>query len=70
MTNIIGANFSCLPNACALSRSMIQEQTGGKTQVAGVITAGLIMIVLLWIGPFFEPLPKVHSCTTPKITKV
>jgi solute carrier family 26, other len=48
-----------LPNACALSRSIIQEQTGGKTQVAGVVTSGLILIVLLWIGPFFEPLPKV-----------
>jgi solute carrier family 26, other len=58
MTNVIGANFSYLPNANALSRSIIQEQTGGKTQVAGVITAFLILIVLLWIGPFFEPLPK------------
>jgi solute carrier family 26, other len=58
VSNVVGANFACLPNACALSRSIIQEQTGGKTQVAGVVTSALILIVLLWIGPFFEPLPK------------
>lgn len=59
VSNVVGAFFSCIPISCALARSLIQEQTGGQTQVASVVSAVLILIVLLWIGPFFEFLPKV-----------
>lgn len=58
VSNMAGSLFSCIPIACSLSRSLIQEQTGGHTQIASVISAGLILIVLLWIGPFFETLPR------------
>lgn len=37
---------------------MIQEQTGGKTQITSVVSASLILVLLLWLGPFFETLPK------------
>lgn len=59
LSNIVGGMFSCVPNATSLSRSLIQDQTGGKTQVASVVSAFLILIILLWIGPFFEVLPRV-----------
>lgn len=58
MCNITASLFSCIPIACSLSRSLIQEQTGGKTQVASVVSASLILVVLLVIGPFFETLPR------------
>lgn len=58
LANITGSFFSCIPVACALSRSLIQFQTGGKTQIASVVSSGLILIVLLWIGPCFESLPR------------
>lgn len=29
LSNIVGGVFSCVPNATSLSRSLIQEQTGG-----------------------------------------
>lgn len=58
VSNIFGSFFSCIPLACSLSRSLIQEQTGGMTQIASVISASLILIILLWIGPFFETLPR------------
>lgn len=55
----MGGVFACIPNGTSLSRSLIQEQTGGKTQIASVISAFLIMCIILWIGPIFEVLPRV-----------
>nr|XP_029731389.1 solute carrier family 26 member 10-like [Aedes albopictus] len=57
-SNVFGSFFSCLPFSASLSRSMIQFTTGGKTQIASVISCGILAIVLLWVGPFFEPLPR------------
>lgn len=55
--NIVGSFFSCMPSTASLSRSMLQESVGGETQLASVISCILLMIILLWIGPFFESLP-------------
>ncbi|KYB29497.1 prestin isoform X2 [Tribolium castaneum] len=56
--NIFGSFFSCMPFTASLSRSTIQQVVGGKTQIASLVSCFLLLIVLLWIGPFFEPLPK------------
>lgn len=57
--NIFGSFFSCLPVSASLSRSAIQQATGGKTQIASLISCSILTFVLLWIGPFFEDLPRV-----------
>jgi solute carrier family 26 protein len=44
LANIVGSFFSCIPLSCALSRSIIQFQTGGKTQIASVVSAALILL--------------------------
>lgn len=44
LANIFASFFSCIPLACSLSRSLIQHQAGGKTQIASVVSAGLILI--------------------------
>ncbi|XP_021947719.1 prestin isoform X2 [Folsomia candida] len=56
-SNFVGSLFMCAPISASLSRSLIQEQVGGKSQIAGLFSCSLIVIVLLWIGPFFETLP-------------
>ncbi|XP_049782755.1 sulfate transporter-like isoform X1 [Schistocerca cancellata] len=56
--NIFGSFFSCVPFAASLSRSLIQQTVGGRTQLASVVSCLLLTLVLLVIGPFFEPLPN------------
>lgn len=56
---MFGSFFSCAPFAASLSRSVIQETVGGKTQLASLVSCTILLSVLLWIGPFFEPLPRV-----------
>ncbi|KAJ3612271.1 hypothetical protein NHX12_020547 [Muraenolepis orangiensis] len=58
VSNIFGASFKSFAASTALSRSAVQESTGGKTQVAGLLSAVIVMIVTLAIGFLLEPLPR------------
>ena len=60
-SNIMGSFFSCMPITASLSRSLVQETVGGKTQLTGLISCIILLFVMLWIGPFFEPLPRVNE---------
>lgn len=54
----MGSFFSCMPISASLSRSLIQQTVGGRTQIASIVSCLLLLIILLWIGPFFELLPR------------
>ncbi|XP_026806936.1 solute carrier family 26 member 10-like isoform X1 [Rhopalosiphum maidis] len=56
--NVVGSFFSCLPSGASPSRSASQQTVGGKTQMASIVSAAIIVVVLLWIGVVFEPLPR------------
>ncbi|XP_052282079.1 sulfate anion transporter 1-like isoform X2 [Dreissena polymorpha] len=56
--NIFSSFFSCYPYAASVSRSSVQESAGGKTQLASVVSAVMVLIVILSIGPLFESLPN------------
>ncbi|CAL1606304.1 unnamed protein product [Knipowitschia caucasica] len=58
LSNSIGACFQCYSVTSSLSRSLVQESTGGKTQVAGFISSIFVLIIVLKIGSLFEDLPK------------
>ncbi|XP_044583943.1 prestin-like [Cotesia glomerata] len=58
ISNIFGSFFSCMPVSASLSRSLIQQTVGGKTQIASIISCSILLIILLFIGPFFESLPR------------
>uniref|UniRef100_A0A3Q2Y2I6 Solute carrier family 26 member 3 n=1 Tax=Hippocampus comes TaxID=109280 RepID=A0A3Q2Y2I6_HIPCM len=58
VSNIFGASFKSFAASTALSRSAVQESTGGKTQIAGLLSAIIVMIVTLAVGFLLDPLPK------------
>uniref|UniRef100_A0A4W6F5D6 Solute carrier family 26 member 6 n=1 Tax=Lates calcarifer TaxID=8187 RepID=A0A4W6F5D6_LATCA len=58
LSNTVGGFFQCYSVTSSLSRSLVQESTGGKTQVAGVISSIIVLITVLKIGALFEDLPK------------
>ncbi|XP_075949600.1 solute carrier family 26 member 6 [Anarhichas minor] len=58
LSNSVGGIFQCFAISCSMSRTMVQESTGGKTQVAGALSAIVILFITLWIGTLFEDSPK------------
>ncbi|KAJ8257221.1 hypothetical protein GJAV_G00183210 [Gymnothorax javanicus] len=58
LSNSIGGVFQCFAISCSMSRSMVQESTGGQTQVASGLSAIVILVITLWIGELFQQLPK------------
>uniref|UniRef100_A0AAR2JCC8 STAS domain-containing protein n=1 Tax=Pygocentrus nattereri TaxID=42514 RepID=A0AAR2JCC8_PYGNA len=58
ISNIFCGCFSGFVATTALSRTAIQESTGGKTQVAGIISALMVLIVIVAVGPLLQPLQK------------
>ncbi|XP_041112241.1 chloride anion exchanger-like [Polyodon spathula] len=58
VSNIFCSSFKGFAVSTSLSRSAVQESTGGKTQIAGAISAFLAMITTVAIGFLLEPLQK------------
>uniref|UniRef100_H3CKV7 Solute carrier family 26 member 6 n=2 Tax=Tetraodon nigroviridis TaxID=99883 RepID=H3CKV7_TETNG len=58
LSNTIGGLFQCYSVTSSLSRSLVQESTGGKTQLAGVVSSIIVLVTVLKLGPLFEDLPK------------
>lgn len=58
LANIIGSFFKSFSVTGGFSRSAVNDQAGAKTGMAGVISAGLIILTLLFLTPLFYYLPK------------
>ncbi|NWR37763.1 S26A6 protein, partial [Tachuris rubrigastra] len=58
LCNFLGGFFQCFAISCSMSRSLVQETTGGNSQVAGVIASLVILVTILKIGELFYDLPK------------
>ncbi|XP_063147792.1 solute carrier family 26 member 6 [Candoia aspera] len=58
LSNIAGGFFHCYSISCSLSRSLVQESTGGQSQVATVVSSLIILAIILKIGELFRELPK------------
>ncbi|XP_059568797.1 chloride anion exchanger [Myotis daubentonii] len=58
VSNIFTGSFKGFAASTALSRSAIQESTGGKTQVAGILSALIVLIFIENLGFLLAPLQK------------
>ncbi|KAG8128136.1 hypothetical protein E2320_015005, partial [Naja naja] len=58
LSNLTGSFFHCYSISCSMSRSLVQESTGGHSQVATVISSLIILATILKIGELFHELPK------------
>lgn len=61
VSNMVGSLFWSLPSTASLSRSLIQESVGGKTQVTSFVSCAVVLLMILFIGPVFETLPSVRT---------
>jgi len=58
MSNLVGGFFSCYPVAGSFSRSAVAQSVGGKTQLAGLISAIIMFLTLMFLTPLFWFLPQ------------
>ena len=58
MANIGGAFFSAYPVTGGFSRTAVNGQAGARTGMASLITAGVILLAVLFLTPLFYYLPK------------
>lgn len=59
IANAVSSFFLCYPCAGSLARSAVQDKVGGKTQMASLISSGLIVVFIMFLSRFLETLPKV-----------
>ncbi|POI35479.1 hypothetical protein CIB84_000768 [Bambusicola thoracicus] len=58
LCNICSALFRSFPVSCAISGTVIQEKTGGRTQLAALMGASIMLVIALKLGHFFWVIPN------------
>ena len=56
--NMIGSLFHSYPSTASFSRSAVNQEMGAKTSAAAFISAGVVLVTLLFLTPLFYYLPK------------
>ena len=57
LANVAAAFTSGMPVAGSFSRTAVQYEAGARTQIASVVTAGVVVLTLLFFTPLFYYLP-------------
>lgn len=58
VANLGGSFFSCMPGSGSLTRSAINQQAGGRTQWAGVISAAAVAATVILLAPYAYFIPR------------
>uniref|UniRef100_A0A8C1KLF3 Solute carrier family 26 member 5 n=1 Tax=Cyprinus carpio TaxID=7962 RepID=A0A8C1KLF3_CYPCA len=57
LCNFVSSFFHTFAVTASMSRSLVQESTGGHTEIAGLLASLLVLLVVVAIGFVFQPLP-------------
>lgn len=55
--SIVSAIFSGYVAGASMSRTLVQDAAGGRSQVASLFAAALVLLVIMLLGPYFYHLP-------------
>ncbi|OAY46018.1 sulfate transporter 4.1, chloroplastic isoform X1 [Manihot esculenta] len=58
LANILGSFFSAYPATGSFSRSAVNNESGAKTGLSGIVTGILMGCALLFLTPLFEYIPQ------------
>ncbi len=58
ITAVVGAFFHTLPPAGGFSQTQVNLRSGARTQVSGLVTAALAVVVALFLAPVLSKLPE------------
>jgi sulfate permease, SulP family len=58
LTNLIGSCFHNLPSGGGTSQTAVNREAGARTQIAGLVTAAVIVGVLLFLAPVVGLMPQ------------
>ncbi|XP_030329310.1 testis anion transporter 1 isoform X2 [Strigops habroptila] len=58
LCNICSSFFKSFVVSCTISATVIQERTGGRTQLAAAIGACVMLVIALNLGHFFQMIPN------------
>ena len=61
MASLFAGLFSGYPVAGSFSRSAVSNDTGSKSQISGLVTGIMVMMVLLFLTPVFELLVSLST---------
>ncbi|CEF67582.1 FI18412p1 [Strongyloides ratti] len=57
LMSLLSSVFPVYPTGASLSRSSVCEMSGVKTQLNVVFSSLLLVVVIMWLGVYLEPLP-------------
>jgi SulP family sulfate permease len=58
LANLAGALFQAFPVTGGFSRTAVNAQAGARSQLASLVSVGVIAVTLLFLTPLFHHLPK------------
>lgn len=57
LSSMLGSLFPIYPTSTALGRTMVNVESGSKTQLSTLFSSLFLLTIILWIGPLLETLP-------------